>query len=150
MSASVQIPASFHLLKNKINKAVEKGVQDCTADLYRVAQARTPVKTTTLEKSGSMKTNKGVNSYVGHVSFKAMNKGFNYALKMDKGKYNLGTKSLSKSGRGVRSKFSNESFKVGSGYLTDTAEKCEQGYVDYINKKVAEVIAVEGFSENFK
>lgn len=150
MASSVKIPASFSLLNNSINKAVENSIKDCTADLYRVAQARTPVKTTTLEKNGSMKNMKSGTSYIGEVSFKAINNGYNYALKMDKGKYNLGEKSLAKSSRGVRSKFSNETFKVGSGYLSDTAEKCEKGYIDYINKQVSEVINAKGFSKNSK
>lgn len=145
MQSSIEIPASLLNLDKTILKAVEKSVEDCTADLFRVAQARTPVDSTTLEKSGTSKVAKEGNAYVGRVSFKAMNKGFNYAKQMDKAKYKLGKKSLLKSSRGVRSKFSKQSFQVGSGYLTDTAEKCTQGYEEYVNYKIYEALAKDGF-----
>lgn len=146
MKSSIEIPMKLINLDKTVMKAVKDGIEDCTDDLLRVASLRTPVKTTTLEKNGSSKVESNNNKVVGRVSFKAMNKGYNYALKMDRGKYNLGKKSLSKSTRGVRSKFTNQALKVGSGYLTDTAEKCEEGYTDYVNYKIYEVIAKDGFN----
>ena len=69
MQSSIEIPASLLNLDKTILKAVETSVKDCTADLFRVAQARTPVDSTTLEKSGTSKVAKEGNAYVGRVSF---------------------------------------------------------------------------------
>lgn len=146
--AKVQVvmSQSFKHLGTSMKKAVQNGIEDCTADLLRVASLRTPVDSTTLEQSGSSKVSTSSTKVTGHVSFKAMNKGYNYAKRMNDAKYNLGEKSLKKSKAGVRSRFCSESLKVGTGYLTDTAEKCEQGYTDYVQDKVNEVIKSGGFN----
>ena len=129
------------------SKSVNVAMKECTADLLRVSMARTPVDSTTLEKSGTSKVECGLNSTTGIVSFKAMNKGYNYAYKMDKGTYKLGKKSLDKSSRGVRSKFCNSALKVGTGYLTDTADKCQKGYAQHISKAINSTIISKGFSK---
>lgn len=146
MKNSVEIPTKLLNLDKTVLKAIKNGITDCTDDLLRVASLRTPVDTTTLEKSGSSKVESNAGKVAGTVSFKAMNNGFNYALKMDRGKYNLGKKSISKSSRGVRSKFTNQALKVGSGYLSDTAEKCQKGYTEYLNHKIYESITQDGFN----
>ena len=147
--ANVQVimSQSFRHLGSNMKKAVKKGINDCTADLLRVASLRTPVDEGTLEQSGTSKVSTSSSGVTGQVSFKAVNRGFNYALKMDKGNYKLGEKSLRKSASGVRSSFSSESLKVGKGYLTDTAEKCQKGYVEHVQSKVNEVIRTGGFGK---
>lgn len=142
----ITIPQNLLNLDRNIIRAVEGAVEDCTDDLLRVATLRTPVDSRTLEQSGTSKVNKSCGNIVGQVSFSAINKGYNYAKKMNEGKYNLGEKSLTKSARGVRSQFTTSTMNVGSGYLDDTAEKCQKGYTDYINYKIYEIIAKDGFN----
>lgn len=132
----VIISKSFYQLNNKFNDVIYKGLEDMTDDLLRVATERAPVKTQTLEQSGTSKLSRSGTVYTGQVSFRARRKGYNYAVKMDQGKYKLGDKSLQKSGRGVRSIFTNQTLKVGTGYLTDTANKCEDGYKEYLQSKL--------------
>lgn len=146
LKSSIKIPKQLLNIDKTVLKAVKEGVEDCTDDLLRVASLRAPVNSTTLEKNGTSEVETSGDKIVGRVSFQAINKGYNYAYKMDRGNYKLGKESLAKSKRGVRSKFTNESLKVGSGYLTDTAEKCEKGYINYINYKIYEVIAEDGFN----
>lgn len=145
--ANVQVimSQSFKHLGTTMKKAVNDGIEDCTADLLRVASLRTPVDSQTLEQSGSSKVSSSSSTVTGHVSFKAINKGYNYAKKMNDTKYNLGEKSLRKSSGGVRSRFCSESLKVGTGYLSDTAEKCEKGYTKHVQDKIGEVIKTGGF-----
>lgn len=125
-------------LDKNVVKAARGGIEDCTDDLLRVATLRTPVDSQTLEQSGTSNISANKNNIVGKVSFSAMKKGFNYAKKMNEGSYNLGKKSLTKAARGVRSKFSQSTMKVGSGFLDDTANKCKKGYTEHINKKIKE------------
>ena len=119
------VPSELALKSQRI---VRKSIEEYTYDLHRVATLRTPYDEGNLETSGT-KSIKNTNSgAVGKVSFKAMNKGFNYAVIMHDGRYKLGKKSLTKSSRGVRSKYANRTFKVGSKYLEGTALSCEKGY----------------------
>lgn len=138
--STVKVPAGLKKLDSKVIKAVKSGMDDITADLLRVATLRSPVKSTTLEKSGTSKVMSSNDTIKGYVSFSARNKGFNYALKMDRGNYKLGKKSLAKSNRGVRSKYSKVIMKVGTGYLSDSAEQCKEGYIKHINNMVGKGI----------
>lgn len=145
MKSSITIPKGLLNLDKTILKTIKSGVEDCTDDLLRVASLRSPVDSKTLEQSGTSDVNDEGTKIVGEVSFKAINKGYNYAIKMDRGNYKLGKKSIEKSSRGVRSKFTKATLKVGSGFLTDTAEKCSDGYTDHINFQIYEAIAKDGF-----
>lgn len=139
---------AFYQMSSKLEKTIKSSMDDITDDLLRVATERAPVKSKTLEQSGAkISPKKSGNAYVSQVSFKAKKKGFNYAVKMDSGTYKLGDKSLQKSKRGVRSVFTNQTLKVGKGYLTDTAEKCEAGYKKYISEQLADEIRRQGFSK---
>lgn len=126
-------------------KAVESGIDDCTDDLLRVASSRAPRDEENLEKNGTSRLVVKPHKIVGEVSFQAMNRGTNYAEIMDKEDYNLGEKSKQKSIRAVRSKFTKKALPVGSGYLSGTAEVCKDGYTDYVNYKIYEVISRDGF-----
>lgn len=140
----VEFPKGIFEIDDNVVNAVNKGMNDITDDLLRVAQQRSPVDEGTLEQSGTSQVVSSKRMVKGFVSFSARNKGYNYAMKMDKGSYKLGKKSLSKSSRGVRSKFSKASMRVGSGYLTDSAEKCKDGYIKHINEQVGLAIAKSG------
>lgn len=147
MAIQIIVPTGFSSLQSSVKTQVKSAVTDCTNDLLRVASLRAPVDSGTLEQSGTSKVSSGSSSVTGQVSFRAVKKGYNYAYKMDNGKYNLGEKSKSKSSSGVRSKFSGDSMRVGSGYLTDTAKRCEKGYKEHIQDKISSAIRSAGFSK---
>lgn len=137
---------AFYQLSNQLEKTIKSSMDDITDDLLRVATERAPVKSRTLEQSGTkIPPKKSGSAYVSEVSFRAKKKGFNYAVKMNSTEYKLGDKSLQKSKRGVRSVFTNQTLKVGTGYLTDTAEKCETGYQKYVSEQLDEEIKRQGF-----
>ncbi|WP_368247398.1 hypothetical protein [Clostridium perfringens] len=140
----VEVPKIFEKFDGVVIEVVEKGIHDATDDLLRVASLRSPVDEGTLEKSGTSKVIKSGKSIKGIVSFSARNNGYNYALKMDKGNYKLGKKSRSKSSKGVRSKFAKTTMKVGSGYLTDSAEQCADGYREHINSLIGQTVVKAG------
>lgn len=144
-SDSVVISVAFQQLDKNLKSVVKNAMTDITTDFLRTAQARTPVDSRTLERSGTMKMKNSGDIIEGQVSFRARKKGYNYAVIRDEGKYNLGEKSKQKSGRGVRSQFSKESLPVGSGYASDTLAKCRDQYDDYIKEKLNEEIRKLGF-----
>ena len=137
----VKLPKVITELGNRAPKIIEQGMNDITDDLLRVASLRAPVDSQTLEQGGTSNVDASGKQVVGQVSFHAINKGFNYAQKMDESSYNLGKKSLSKSSKGVRSKFTTQSMKVGTGYLTNTAEVCKEGYTKHFDKLLKDEIA---------
>lgn len=148
ISGNVTISKAFYNISSQIEGVVKTGVNDCADDLLRVASERAPVKSKTLEQSGTKTpVKKSGNALVSQVSFRARKKSFNYAVKMDRMSYKLGDKSIQKSKRGVRSVFTNQTMKVGKGYLTDTAEKCHDGYIKHVEEKVNEEIRRLGFSK---
>lgn len=136
---------ALDVLKKGLNASVKTAMNEITTDLLRTAQARAPVDSKTLERSGTMKVTSGSKGYEGRVSFRATNRGYNYAKKMDEQTYNLGTKSLAKSASGVRSRFSDTTLKVGTGYLSDTAKQCEKGYQAHVQEELATAIRKNGF-----
>lgn len=145
--STVILPKSFGELDKTLLKAVEQGIEDATDDLLRVASLRAPVDEGNLEKSGTSQLIKSGSSIKGFVSFSAMNKGFNYAKKMNDKTYNLGEKSKQKSSKGVRSKFSKVAMKVGTGYLSGTALECQDGYSKHINELIGKEIVKKGYGK---
>lgn len=126
-------------LSKKIENAVIEGLDELADDLQLIAQRSAPVDSGTLERSverGSV--NKGNLSV--EVSACAMNRGFNYARKMDQGQYNLGVDSAQKdASENIRSKYTTVKYKVGSGYLSKSAQQSKRGYTKHIRQKVGEV-----------
>lgn len=144
MGAEVKVPKLGNLTF-KMQKALKVGIEDCTGDLRRVASLRSPVNEGTLEQSATSNIRGSGINVQGIVSFSARHKGFNYAVVMDKGNYNLGKKSKEKSKRGVRSKFSSKTFKVGTGFLTETAKDCQEGYSKHVESLIGKAISEDGF-----
>ena len=137
---------AFYNMSSELEGAIKESVTDCADDLLRVATERAPVKSKTLEQSGTKTpVKKSGNTLVSQVSFRARKKSFNYAVKMDRTTYKLGDKSIQKSKRGVRSVFTNQTMKVGKGYLSDTAKQCHDGYTKHVQDKVEEEIKKLGF-----
>lgn len=129
----LKVPSEINLKAQRITR---DAIREYTYDLHRVATLRTPVDEGNLETSGTKSVKRTGTGVIGKVSFKAINKGFNYAVKMHDGNYKLGKKSIAKSGKGARSKYSNETFKVGANYLVGTAKSCEKGYKADLLKKL--------------
>ena len=127
-------------LESKAKKVTKEAITEYTMDLLRVATLRTPVDEGNLEQSGTKQIKGTNNGATGTVSFKAMNKGFNYAVKMHEGRYRLGSGSIAKSGRGVRSKYYDGTFKVGSKYLEGTALSCKKGYEKDIQLRLSKAL----------
>lgn len=125
----------FSEYERRVKVKVIDALTDCTIDLLSTAQKRAPYKEGTLEQNGAKKVN--TNTMVGEVSFRAINRGFNYARQMDTKKYNLGKQSKRKSP--AKSKFCSGSLPVGTGFLTDTAKRCANGYQEHINDAVDDV-----------
>lgn len=125
----------FGPYEERVENAMKKALDEIADDLLLTAQKRAPVDSTGLEKSG---TRTAVNSNMEvEVSFSAKNRGFNYARQMDKSKYNLGKESQRKQGAGkIKSKFAKNSMPVGPGYLSNTAKRSKQGYIDHVKKNV--------------
>ncbi len=129
-------PRMKRMGKNTGN-VVKECIEDCTADLLKTATLRTPYKDGGLQDGGKSAVKGSGTTTVGTVSFSAEGKNrFNYAVPMHDDTYNLGDGSLSKSRKGIKSKFSSKTFRVGKGYLRDTAKECQKGYVKYIKEEV--------------
>lgn len=120
-----------------VPREVRTAMEDYTADLRAVSVSRTPYRKGNLESSSNSNVS-GTTKVVGEVSFLATNKGYNYAAKMHDGNYKLGDKSKSKKAK--RSKYSQKSFKVGKGYLKDTAKSCEKGYTKDLNERLGKLL----------
>lgn len=131
----LDIPDELYVKAQKITR---RCIEEYTSDLLRVSSLRTPVKDGNLETSGTKKVKTTFTGATGIVSFKAINKGYNYAVKMHDGKYKLGKRSLEKSSGGVRSKFASKPMAVGSKYLEGTALSCRKGYEKDLKLKMAE------------
>lgn len=127
-------------LESKAKKVTKEAITEYTMDLLRVATLRTPVDEGNLEQSGTKQIKATPNGATGRVSFKAMNRGFNYAVKMHNGRYKLGKESKAKSSRGVRSKYYNGTFRVGSKYLEGTALSCKKGYEKDIQLRLSKAL----------
>jgi len=122
--------------KNTHN-VVKKRMTNITKDLLRVATDLTPYKDGGLEQSGvAPPVKQSGNKFRGTVSFGAKGNTYLYAEKMHNDNYNLGEGSRAKNSSGVKTIYSDKTFKVGKGYLIETAKACQKGYTKYIEKDV--------------
>lgn len=138
MSKGCEIYVSRRLKKMGTNtdEVVKKRMINITKDLHRVATDLTPYKDGGLEQSGQYRNRANKNSFVSTVTFGAKGDTYLYAEKMHDEDYNLGEKSLSKNSSGVKTIYSDKTFKVGKGYLKETAKACQKGYKEYLEKDV--------------
>lgn len=138
MSGSCEIFISRRLKKMGTNthEVVKKRMTNITKDLHRVATDLTPYKDGGLEQSGSYRNRANKSSFVSTVTFGAKGKTYLYAEKMHDGNYNLGEGSQAKNSSGVKTIYSDKTFKVGKGYLKETAKACQEGYKKYLEKDV--------------
>lgn len=118
------------------DSVVKKRMINITKDLHRVATDLTPFKEGGLEQSGQYRNRVNKNSFVSTVTFGAKGNTYLYAEKMHNEDYNLGEGSRAKNSSGVKTIYSDKTFKVGKGYLIETAKACQKGYKEYLEKDV--------------
>ena len=135
----VTIKSTIKVVNNndKVQGVVYDAVKDYTADLRAVSISRTPYRKGNLESSSTSKVTNGT-KVVGEVGFLAKNKDYNYAVKMHDSNYNLGAESRRKKAK--RSKYSQKAFKVGKGYLVETANACRKGYEDDLAERLDKLL----------
>lgn len=138
MSKNCELIISPRLKKmgKNTSEVVKKRMTEITKDLHRVATDLTPYKDGGLEQSGQYRNRANKNSFVGTVTFGAKGNTYLYAEKMHDGDYNLGEGSRAKNSSGVKTIYSDKTFKVGKGYLKETAKACQKGYKEYLEKDV--------------
>lgn len=128
---------NFLNLSSRVENAIVEGLDELGDDLQLIAQKSAPVDTGDLERSIERSpVNKSKMTV--EVSASAMNRGFNYARKMDKEQYNLGSESVGKQASGsIKSKYTGVKYTVGTGYLTGSAKRSKRGYTKHIRTKVS-------------
>ncbi|MCV4329537.1 hypothetical protein, partial [Bacillus velezensis] len=81
-----------------VEQAAKTAMHDNTDDLARLAQNIAPIDKATLRRGMKKKVTLKRDSLIGEVSFRAVDKGFNYALWTHEADYNLGPVSASAGG----------------------------------------------------
>lgn len=127
--------------------AVKEAMDDIRDDVSVVTQSLTPRKTGKLEKSQYVRRYyKNLDRCYFTVSFKGVNKGFDYATWTHDARYNLGAGSRAK--RPAKSRFARGSLRVGRGYLTQVTDSSEEAWSKYIaeviDRKLQESIKKNG------
>lgn len=131
MGIKVDVTDNTGKISNQMFKNLKQAVTDVTLDIKRVSSASAPHKSGFLEKN-THDIQAGADFIEGSVSFKAVNKGFDYAEWTHNADYNLGEKSKRKSGG--KSRYGSGSVPVGKGYLKNTVENGRAGYREHIIK----------------
>lgn len=128
---------NFLNLSSRVENAIVEGLDELGDDLQLIAQKSAPVDTGDLERSIE-RSPVSKSKMTVEVSASAMNRGFNYARKMDKEQYNLGSESVGKQSSGsIKSKYTGVKYSVGTGYLTGSAKRSKTGYTKHIRTKVS-------------
>jgi hypothetical protein len=121
-------------------EASYQAVRDCGYDLARAASGAAPHDKGILEKSYSVLPRRTKDGGSVSVRFAAYEGGFNYAIKMHEGSYNLGPGSLAKpGGKGM----SGTTYSVGPKFLERPLRGEADTYKNFIRNQVA--VAVQAF-----
>lgn len=115
--------------------AVKDAMDDIRDDFNMVSESLTPYKTGKLENSRyTRRYYKNKDNVYFTVSYKAINKGFDYATWTHDADYNLGEGSRAK--RPARSRFAKGSLRVGKGYMSQVQEASQEAWTEYINHTI--------------
>jgi hypothetical protein len=141
----VTVKINNHTIKKAVHKAVEEAIYDVSDDLVRTSSETTPHDKGILEQSfGRSVAWKNRNEIVAVVDYSVKEEngqnGFNYALWIHEGDYNLGENSQKKAQAGGGVGMSGQSYAVGNKYLTRVLYGEEETYKEYIQKKINESI----------
>lgn len=123
-----------------INSVIYGAVKDCMDDIkedaIKTASGSAPVKTGKLEKSYYVRSkNVELKRCDFSLSFKAVNKGFNYAVWTHDATYKLGAKSRAK--QPPKSRFAKGTLRVGNKYLTNMTEASQDNWKEFIQNNVS-------------
>lgn len=118
-----------------VKATLSEALHDVGDDLVRASSGAAPHDTGYLGTKGwNKKVSASATSGFVEVSYYAVNYGFNYALKMHEGSYNLGPGSLQKPG-GIG--MSGTRYSVGPKYLERPLMGERAAYTNHINKQLA-------------
>lgn len=127
--------------------AVKEAMDEIRDDVITVTESLAPRKTGKLERSHYVRRYyKNLDKCYFTISYKAINKGFNYATWTHDENYNLGAGSRRK--RPARSRFAKGTLRVGTGYVSQVIEASQDAWVEHIaetvNKKLNESLDKNG------
>lgn len=115
--------------------AVKDAMDDIRDDVVNTSESLAPRKTGKLEKSHyARRYYKNLDKCYFTISYKANNKGFDYATWTHDARYNLGAGSRAK--RPARSRFAKGSLRVGRGYLSQVVDSSEEAWANYIGTNI--------------
>jgi len=118
-----------------VQATLNEALHDIGDDLVRASSGAAPHDTGYLDTKGwNKKVSTSATSGHAEVSYYAVNDGFNYALKMHEGSYNLGPGSLQKPG-GVG--MSGTRYEVGPKYLERPLMGEQVTYAKHVNEQLA-------------
>ncbi|OYD08544.1 hypothetical protein [Paludifilum halophilum] len=122
-------------------EAAYQSTQDCGQDLARASSGAAPHDKGILEKSYSVLPRKDGTGGSVTVRYAAYERGYNYAIKMHEGTYNLGEGSRSKGGG---TGMSGTNYSVGPKFLERPLRGEAETYKDFIRNQVAVAVAAFG------
>lgn len=126
----------FKDINNVIYEAVKDCMDDIKDDAVRTASGSAPVDTGKLEKSYFVRSKKvPLKRCDFSLTFRAMNKGFNYAIWTHDADYKLGVKSRAK--QPPKSRFAKGTLRVGNKYLTNMTEASEDNWRKFMQDNVS-------------
>lgn len=121
--------------------AVKDAMDDIRDDFVETSESLAPHKTGKLEKSHyARRYYKNLDKCYFTVSYKAVNKDFDYATWTHDEDYNLGAGSRAK--RPARSRFAKGTLRVGKGYMSQVKEASEENWTKFINDNIARKLKV--------
>lgn len=116
--------------------AVKDAMDDIRDDVVATSESLAPHKTGKLEKSHyARRYYTNLQKCYFTISYKGVNKGFDYATWTHDANYNLGAGSRAK--QPIRSRFAKGTLRVGKGYLTQVQEASQDGWTAFINATIA-------------
>lgn len=120
-----------------VGSAIRDGINDVGDDLVRASSGATPFDKGTLSQSWNKNISVSRLQAIAEVSYSVHNRGFNYAIKMHEGSYNLGPGSRSKpGGQGM----SGKRYSVGPKFLERPLLGEQQAYKDHIKEMIQKSI----------
>lgn len=125
--------------EERATQAAELALQDCADDLERTASENTPIDTGALTRSSTQTKRRQGDVLKIDVEFSIRNNGFNYAILMHEGTYNLGVQSSQRPG-GVG--MSGRRYQVGRKYLAQVINGEGQAYTEHIARMIRNATGV--------
>lgn len=128
-------------VRQKVKDAVEEAINDVTDDLARTSSESAPHLEGILEQSFGKSIAWQGNKIIGVVDYsvKAEN-GYDYAVKMHEGRYNLGEKSQEKASSGGGVGMSGTAYQVGPRFLTRPLNGEAETYKNHVQSVIDDAV----------